>query len=782
MGVYLIQDKPDFRPLTILVGMGGALTSTEKKKYKDFLEANKGDAELAMEDFIRWKCVTDLYFLGVEVLGLGKKKRRVSKFHEWLARVLMLSGYKMILVPRGHAKTTWVKVRCIQLILGNPEVRILLLSKSAALVRKELRSIKQMLSNPLLRRYFAHIIPDPGKDFRGWAKCTEDELILKYEDDALGITQEPTIMVAGSATVVTGIHPDYIFLDDFIDKDTCRTAEQMQKAEDNWRYLQPLLDDGGELCITGTFYHYRDLYNVIISEDIIAKDRVFVRKAIEDGKVIYPGVFTKAKLENLRKILGPYIYSCNPGYAPVLMADWTFKRFDEVRVGDKVIGFENWHSGHRNRFVVSTVKEIRSRISNVSKVTFTDGSNLVCTPEHNWYTGRHDLTHSSYLPAKVGRKMTRAVKVRAWGSVTDWQYLAGIIDGEGACKYGSISIHQSHVHNPRVTQKIRETLDTLGLEYDDRKDDKPGSTTFVLSGGRQTKVDLINLANPAKKDQIADNLWAYPGNVISEEINVEAIEPAGEENVFSMETTSGNYVVWGFLSKNCQYELNPLPKEDMIFPGPQPTCMTLPQGHYSWYITIDPAPTTEGYSDQTGFVIAAVDKIRNVYIVEAWGFKKKGEEIANFLIGKCQQYPINRVGIEFGLQANLQYTIDTAVSQYKQRTGKDIPCLSPGAIESIKITKESKGDRIDRTLGAHLRLGKVKILERCKELIMEMDTFTGKGNEKDNIIDATAMLFPLVENFAYRSSFFERIAKNTFYDVFKKKPKNSWRSNFRNAV
>lgn len=36
------------------------------------------------------------------------------------------------------------------------------------------------------------------------------------------------------------------------------------------------------------------------------------------------------------------------------------------------------------------------------------------------------------------------------------------------------------------------------------------------------------------------------------------IEPDGNEIVYSMQTTTGNYVVWGYASKNCQYVNNPL--------------------------------------------------------------------------------------------------------------------------------------------------------------------------------------------------------------------------------
>jgi hypothetical protein len=51
-------------------------------------------------------------------------------------------------------------------------------------------------------------------------------------------------------------------------------------------------------------------------------------------------------------------------------------------------------------------------------------------------------------------------------------------------------------------------------------------------------------------------------------------------------------------------------------------------------------------SDETGVVIAAVDNIGNIYVVEAWNFKKKGDELARFLVNKCMQYKPREAGKE----------------------------------------------------------------------------------------------------------------------------------------
>jgi hypothetical protein len=143
---------------------------------------------------------------------------------------------------------------------------------------------------------------------------------------------------------------------------------------------------------------------------------------------------------------------------------------------------------------------------------------------------------------------------------------------------------------------------------------------------------------------------------------------------------------------------------------------------------------------------------------------------------KQLQYGLSRIGVEYGVQTDLEYIIQSRQSQYKI----DHKVTVPLNIIPIKMSnKESKGERINRTLGSFVRQGKVQILESCTDLIREMDMFTGKGNEDDNVVDAAAMLFPLVENFAFRPNVtIANIVKNSFYDIFGKKTKKTWRGEF----
>jgi hypothetical protein len=222
-------------------------------------------------------------------------------------------------------------------------------------------------------------------------------------------------------------------------------------------------------------------------------------------------------------------------------------------------------------------------------------------------------------------------------------------------------------------------------------------------------------------------------------------------------------------------------QEDKIFPGAQPTYENLPPGEYAWYIAVDPAPTIEAYSDETGIVIGAIDKQKQVWIDRAIGVKKSGGELVDLLISLALQYKPVRIGIELGLQTHLQYIMDNKINDYERANGVRVPFNFVPIPISRKL---SKGDRVHLTLGSFVREGKVHIKSDQYDLIHEMDFFTGKGKEKDNLVDAASMLFYVIEDFNY--GYMQRLnlkPKGTFFDIFQdsKEDGYKWREVFNNG-
>lgn len=296
-----------------------AMSEPEEQKYVEIL-GNTGDEKEAFDYWLRWKILTDLFFFGNEVMswrfacskynypGERRKRFRVDpELHKWLAGVLQQPGNKMVIVPRLHLKSTWVKLRIAQAILQNPLIRILFASVTSKLVRNELKDIKNILAHPMVLRLFKDRVPKPGKDFGAWQLSNQDELTIKRDPSLGKIPQEPQVTVIGMGGNIVGSHFDMAFLDDIITDDTIATPELMEKSVDWWQYLQPILETEAEITITGTPYHYNDLYARIERERQIP--RIYHRSNVENGEPIYKSWYAMSDFPKMRKLMGEAKYA-----------------------------------------------------------------------------------------------------------------------------------------------------------------------------------------------------------------------------------------------------------------------------------------------------------------------------------------------------------------------------------------------------------------------------------------------------------------------------------------
>ena len=298
------------------------MTKFERQRFEYFCaetqKANPGWAEdrvsrYGFDLWMRWKILTDLYFFGSEVMGWkeshsGRRKRLDPKLHRWLARILEKGKSCLILIPRLHLKSTWVKLRIIQRILQNPNIRIILASSTSTLGRDQMKDIVRMIQNPVIMRLFPTIVPSAGKRYANWEKCTEDELTIRRDPSLGHVPQEPQLRIVGTDSNITGIHADEAYPDDIVTDKTVTTVEQMQKTITWWAYFQSIMELDAPIIMTGTFYHDADLYHKIWRERHFGDD-VYIRRAIENGKPIYSSWFSLKDLEKLKKRQGSYIFN-----------------------------------------------------------------------------------------------------------------------------------------------------------------------------------------------------------------------------------------------------------------------------------------------------------------------------------------------------------------------------------------------------------------------------------------------------------------------------------------
>lgn len=224
-------------------------------------------------------CKESLHFLCTQMLGF----KDWDEVHDDLERTLARpSRRKMILIPRGHLKTTVVtKAFAIQNILRDPDCRILIANQIWDKAREMLYEIKQLLTDKSdLPKLFGSFVSE---------RWREDDIVVRQRRKALAA---PSIGTSGVEAELTSSHYDIIFLDDLQGEKNFQTPEQREKVKRYYRSMMDLLEPGGLLIVIGTRWHLDDVYQYILDNEAEYFD-ITVRKVVEDGHIIFPKKFSK---------------------------------------------------------------------------------------------------------------------------------------------------------------------------------------------------------------------------------------------------------------------------------------------------------------------------------------------------------------------------------------------------------------------------------------------------------------------------------------------------------
>lgn len=543
-----------------------------------------------------------LYYLCKHILGYKDFVPHVHGKMCDFATQPQYGRFRSACVPRSWFKTwTFTIAKAIWLTLPDEEslyagvypykgcnVRILIASNVIDNASKMVSKIKaEWENNERLRAAFPELVPDFNRtswsDHRATVRRT-------------GNYTESTYTAVGVGGAVISQHFDHILEDDLVyaKKDDFTGSELMPSQEDidnaiGWHKLvSSLFVDPNISCIdnTGTRWAPHDLIDYIRKNEReykffeVAVTRDAVWPVADESECIWPERFGIKALTTIRAAQGAKLFECFPQEAPIMMADWTVKAIKDIKVGDVVIGHEKGLGKFKSTLVKATVNLCETLQKEVVKITLASGRVIRCTADHPWYTARWDNSHKPYLPARVGATLNGIYKV--WEptqkQIEDYRYLAGIIDGEGACSHGSIAIGQSKYSNPDVYDGIEAVLNRLHIPYHiatvnpneshilrNKTIVRGLAQTFVLGGGKQIKADILRFGRPAKAGRILNTIWKRAANPVNVRDKVLSIEPDGVETVYAIGTTSGNYTAYGFITKNTQYLNRPRAGEDVTF-------------------------------------------------------------------------------------------------------------------------------------------------------------------------------------------------------------------------
>jgi hypothetical protein len=185
--------------------------------------------------------------------------REPTDVHPAIAYEKGSSDLIIVNTPPEHAKSTTITVNyAVYRICQNPNIRIMVVSKTQAMAQKFLLSIKNRLTHPRYQDLQLAFGPPGGfeKNSDSWK---QDLIYLSSEARDSG-EKDPTVQAIGIRGHIYGARADLIIMDDCVDH---TNAHEYEKQID-WiqsEVMSRIDYDGGKLLAVGTRLRPKDLYS-----------------------------------------------------------------------------------------------------------------------------------------------------------------------------------------------------------------------------------------------------------------------------------------------------------------------------------------------------------------------------------------------------------------------------------------------------------------------------------------------------------------------------------------
>lgn len=363
-----------------------------KELYAEVIESANVEAQ-------RLLCQHDLFYL----LNVGCKRRDMD--HDWVyARCREVEqepdGF-IDLWSREHFKSSILTFGLsVQDILRDPETTIGILSHTRPIAKGFLEQIKREFEqNVYLKSLFPDILyKEPHKESPRWS--LDHGIIVKRQSNPKEATVEAWGLVDGQPT---GKHFRTLVYDDVVTRESVTTPDQIHKTTAAFELSLNLGSEGGRRRIIGTPYHMHDTYKEIMDRGS-AVPRIY--PATDTGEMDgTPVIWTRARLEEKRRDMGPYTAACQLFMNPVADKAMSFKP-EWLKYYDQLGDTRKW-----NKYVLCDPANEKKKTSDYTVMLV-----IGLAPDNNFYLisgfrDRLNLTqraqrlfelHRDHEPIKVG--------------------------------------------------------------------------------------------------------------------------------------------------------------------------------------------------------------------------------------------------------------------------------------------------------------------------------------------------------------------------------------------
>lgn len=258
----------------------------------------------------------------------------------------------------------------------------------------------------------------------------------------------------------------------------------------------------------------------------------------------------------------------------VLNADLNYIPLGEVKVGDKLLAFDEYKklgNNHR-KYRESIVLAADPIKAPVYRITLESGKVFRSTADHRWLARKYYTTQYDWIATKDLKVNSSAIcrPFPEWDELNTKEagYLAGIFDGEGHVSksnqgQGGLQLGFSQNDNI-VLEKSLLILEKLGYKYNihwPSEDSEESCGKVYILGSIGDKLKLMGSIGTHRLIKKLQSKFDSLGRVQSGDSyptdRVVDVTYEGEQEVIQLATSTETFIADGYASHNCHYFYNP---------------------------------------------------------------------------------------------------------------------------------------------------------------------------------------------------------------------------------
>ena len=244
----------------------------------------------------------------------------------------------------------------------------------------------------------------------------------------------------------------------------------------------------------------------------------------------------------------------------VLHADLTYRPLGELKVGDKLVSFEEDVKGRKSRrYRTGTVEKVKRSVKPCFKVSLKSGKSFKVTGDHLWVVKKgsmYEWRETSKM--RIGTRVPRFLEEWEQDLTYEAGWLSGLYDGEGC--YSVRQTNAGFVGQLQMSQKEGLVQDRFEKSLVSIFDRIATTCTAVkrdvvqsrVQGGMRQIARVLGTLRPTRllpkfKPEHLGRLWCNESDLDT----VTSIEPIGEQEIVMVSVDEKTMIVEGYAHHNC---------------------------------------------------------------------------------------------------------------------------------------------------------------------------------------------------------------------------------------